>query len=75
MAPVRLSGTRVLFTFHGSATVQIAGRVLSGGGATGTPYGRRRFLTSAKYAEMLRRKRADLTTKLWQMTAAERERR
>jgi hypothetical protein len=48
---------------------------LSGGGATGTPYGRRRFLTSAKYAEMLRRKRADLTTKLWQMTAAERERR
>jgi hypothetical protein len=45
---------------------------ISGWGATGTPYGRRRFLTSAKYADM-RRKRADASTKLWQMTAAERE--
>jgi hypothetical protein len=52
-----------------------AAPIISGGGATGTPYGRRRFLTSAKYAEMLRRKRADLSTKLWQMTAAEREQR
>ena len=52
-----------------------AAPITSGWGATGTPYGRRRFLTSAKYAEMLRRKRADLTMKLWQMTAAERERR
>jgi hypothetical protein len=43
-------------------------------GATGYINGQRRFLTSAQFAE-IRRKRADLDTKLWQMTAAERERR
>jgi hypothetical protein len=45
-----------------------------GWGATGSPDGKRRFLTSAECAE-IRRKRADLNAKLWQTTAAERERR
>jgi hypothetical protein len=47
---------------------------LNGWGATGYINGGRRFLTSAQYAEM-RRKRVDLDAKLWQMTAAERDRR
>jgi hypothetical protein len=42
--------------------------------ATGSPDGRRRFLTSAQCAEM-RRKRADMDAKQRQMTAAERDRR
>jgi len=46
---------------------------LSVWGATGDPNSARRFLTSAQYAEM-RRKRADLDVKLKQMTAAERGR-
>jgi hypothetical protein len=47
---------------------------LNGWGATGYINGGRRFPTSAQYAEM-RRKRADLDTKLSQLTTAERERR
>ena len=43
-------------------------------GATGHLNGGRRFLTSAQYAE-IRRKRADLEAKLWQLTTAERQRR
>jgi len=46
---------------------------LSVWGATSDPNSARRFLTSAQYAEM-RRKRADLDAKLKQMTAAERGR-
>ena len=42
--------------------------------ATGGPNGAPRFLTSAQYAE-IRRKRADLDAKLRQMTWAERGRR
>jgi hypothetical protein len=48
--------------------------ITSGWGPTGNPNGQRRFLTSAQFAE-IRRKRADLDAKLWQMTKAERERR
>ena len=48
--------------------------IISGWGATGSPDGRRRFLTSAQCAEM-RRKRADMDAKLRQMTAAESDRR
>ena len=40
----------------------------------GSPDGKRRLLTSAQFAE-IRRKRADLNEKLWQLTAAERDRR
>jgi hypothetical protein len=47
---------------------------LSVWGATGDPNSARRFVTSAQYAE-IRRKRADVDAKLKQMTAAERERR
>ena len=47
---------------------------LSVWGATGDPNSARRFLTDAQYAE-IRRKRADLNAKLWQMTTAERGRR
>ena len=47
---------------------------ISGWGATGSPDGRRRLLTSAQFTEM-RRKRADLNAKVRQMKAAERERR
>jgi hypothetical protein len=47
---------------------------LNGWGATGYINLGRRFLTSAQCVE-IRRKRADLDAKLWQMTAAERERR
>jgi hypothetical protein len=43
-----------------------AAPIISGWGAPGTLYGRRRLLTSAQYAE-IRRKPADLHTKLWQM--------
>jgi hypothetical protein len=46
---------------------------LSVWGATGDPYGGRRFLTSAQFAEM-RRKRADLEAKLRQLSSAERRR-
>ena len=46
---------------------------LSVWGAMGDLNSARRFLTSAQYAEM-RRKRADLDAKLKQMTAAERGR-
>jgi hypothetical protein len=46
---------------------------ISGWGATGSPDGRRRSLTSAQWAE-IRRKRADMYQKLRQITAAERER-
>jgi len=51
-----------------------AAPIMSGWGATGSPDGRRRLLTSAQYAEM-RRKRTDMDATLRQMTAAERERR
>ena len=48
---------------------------LSRSGCNGAPVGGgRRFLTSAQYAE-IRRKRADLDAKLRQMTTAERARR
>jgi hypothetical protein len=46
--------------------------MIFGWGATGSPDGRRRPLTSAQCAE-LRRKRAELNAKLWQMTRAERD--
>ena len=48
--------------------------IVSGRGTAGNFNGRRRFLTSAQFAHV-RRKRADLDAKLWQMTKAERERR
>jgi hypothetical protein len=47
---------------------------VSSWGATGRLDGKRRFLTKAQFAEM-RRKRADLDAKLWQLTLAERDRR
>jgi hypothetical protein len=51
-----------------------AAPMISGWGATGSPDGRRRPLSSAQWAE-IRRKRADMYAKLRQMTAAERDRR
>jgi hypothetical protein len=48
--------------------------MISGWGATGSPDGRRRPLSSVQWAE-IRRKRADMYAKLRQMTAAERDRR
>ena len=47
---------------------------VSGWGATGSPDGKRRLLTSAQWAE-IRRKRADLYERLRQLTVSERERR
>jgi hypothetical protein len=47
---------------------------LSVWGAAGDPNSPRRFLTDAQYA-VIRRKRAELNAKLWQMTTTERERR
>lgn len=47
---------------------------VSGWGAMGSPEGKSRCLTKARFAEV-RRKRAEVDAKLRQMTAAERERR
>jgi hypothetical protein len=47
---------------------------LNRGGATGRPYGGRRFLTSAQWRGM-RLQLSDLDAKLRQLSSAERERR
>ena len=71
---VRLNGPHCVRRALWLGNRQSRRRPDSASGATGDPNSARRFLTSAQYAEM-RRKRADLDAKLKQMTAAERGRR